>query len=412
MPKQEIVPLKRVRKSAQDLARREALQRAVENAALDLPQASYGKSRTRSKLSVLKRGSLDDDDEQGGLLEENDAALEREHGSDRDAPSYLDDDDDEELVLEEGGPEIDEFETLARAHRDRVPRSRMQSADERVRLEADDVAMPSERERVARDAKSGAPAKGAKRQAEERSRRPHSETRRRSSRPARNGGSRRTVEPVAGFRFKLATVLRISDNLVARVVSMYEGLFRLDEREQADIYLDMGREFLRSGKLEEALVALRKAALANPEDPAPLIEIGKMQLKRRAPLAAIRTFRRAIEAGHDTYAMRLLLAEAFVGDSKFEEAVEQLTRAAEHQPDVADVHYRLGLLEDKLGRHDAAIVAFQRCLELVPDDVAYLQSLGFALECVGRRNEAIGCFKKALEFEQTQDRRRSRHARA
>lgn len=213
---------------------------------------------------------------------------------------------------------------------------------------------------------------------------------------ARGGG----VESETLVRYRFASLVRLSDNLVGRAVRAYDSLFDIDREQKAEIYLDMGREFIRTGKMAEALSSLRRAVQIRPDMGAAWMELGCVYMRKQALEAAEQAFRRANDLGEATPRLHSLMAEALVGLGRDEEAIMELERCALLSPQQPRVWYRLGVLNDRLGRYDEAIEAFEQAIELSPTEAAYHQGLGFTLESMGRRKEAIKCFKRALSLEQ------------
>ncbi|MDH5491152.1 MAG: tetratricopeptide repeat protein [Myxococcales bacterium] len=203
----------------------------------------------------------------------------------------------------------------------------------------------------------------------------------------------------AQIRFRLTSVLRLSDALIRKVVGAYDRLFELETEEQARIYLRMGREFREEGKADEALEALRSAAKICPEDSRPWLEIGLIYLEREATAAAISALRKGLELGAPSVELYWSLGDALIQEERYEEAVVELERAVELNPQIADSFFRLGTCLDQLGRYQEAADNFACAVELDAEEVPYHQSLGFALESAGRRHEAIRCFKRALQIE-------------
>ncbi len=68
-------------------------------------------------------------------------------------------------------------------------------------------------------------------------------------------------------------------------------------------------------------------------------------------------------------------------------------------PQSVNAHYNLGFGLAQLGRHQEAVVAYERALEIEPDYGFAHNNLGNALTQVGRPEEAIGHFRKALELD-------------
>lgn len=210
---------------------------------------------------------------------------------------------------------------------------------------------------------------------------------------------KRSTQGETQMRFVLASILRISDKLVASAVRAYDRLFELDPEDQYEIYLQMGLDFAQSGRSQEAQSALREAMKLRPDDPTPRLEIAQIYLKKRAPQAAIQVLDEAKAQGHDSYRLHKMLAEAWLLDEKLEPAARALEEALRLKPDTPQCCYQLGVLLDRLGQHDRAVLVLEHAITLKPREVSYHQSLGFALESAGRRPEAIRSFKRALELE-------------
>jgi tetratricopeptide (TPR) repeat protein len=200
----------------------------------------------------------------------------------------------------------------------------------------------------------------------------------------------------------LASLVRLSDNIVLKAVTAYNRILELKTEDQADIYLEMAREFERDGKTEDVLEALRKAVLLRPDDGKIRMRIGLLHLKSKAPSAAVQAFQKAKQLGHSSYRLHVSLAEAFVRQNQYEQALSEYQQALALKPASPDALHKMGLVLDQLGRFQDAADAFRRALELSPNEVMYHQSLGFALESAGRRSDAVKCFKRALELEQQQ----------
>lgn len=202
------------------------------------------------------------------------------------------------------------------------------------------------------------------------------------------------------MRFRFASLVRLSDNLVGKAVRAYDSLFDIEPEQKAEIYLDMGREFVKAGKMPEALSSLRKAVQIRPDLSVAWLELGRVYLRREALDAAEQAFQRAKEHGEATPRLHSLMAEVLVSQGRDQEALKELERCALLAPEEPRNWYRLGVLNDRLGRYAEAIEAFEQAIELAPTEAAYHQGLGFTLESMGHRKEAIRCFKQALALEQ------------
>jgi tetratricopeptide (TPR) repeat protein len=78
------------------------------------------------------------------------------------------------------------------------------------------------------------------------------------------------------------------------------------------------------------------------------------------------------------------------------EAVTALRRAAELQPQAADIHNVLGQALQAAGRLEDAIAAYNRAIALRPGFAWAITNLGTALDLVGKVDQAIECFRQAI----------------
>jgi Flp pilus assembly protein TadD len=210
------------------------------------------------------------------------------------------------------------------------------------------------------------------------------------------------MEVAADWRFHLATITRISDNLVTRAVNAYDSVFGLDRRDQEEIYFEVGKKLIEEEKIDEAIATLRKVLRIQPDHKEALFTLGTLHARRGAPVAASAMLLRAKAAGYADRKLHVLLADAMCKGEKFVEALAELDAAVALKPEIADTHHRRGVLLDKLSRHEEAVSAFEQAIKLAPKEIKYYQHLGFSLESLGRRADAIQCFKRALEVERVQ----------
>lgn len=201
------------------------------------------------------------------------------------------------------------------------------------------------------------------------------------------------------MRYRMASLLRVSDGIVSRAVSAYDRMFAIDTAEKADIYLRIGQDFARAGAPDDALEALRQCLEFDPHNVEAWVEIARIRLGQQAPGAAVDALESARAVSVPRFEIHFYLAEALTDLGDHEAAVTELKHALRIEPDVPEAHYRLGVALDTLTRHEEAIGAFERAIELAPREVSYHQSLGFTLESMGDRKAAIACFKHALDLE-------------
>jgi tetratricopeptide (TPR) repeat protein len=92
------------------------------------------------------------------------------------------------------------------------------------------------------------------------------------------------------------------------------------------------------------------------------------QLTRTDAIGAEQAYRKALELApsphyHAYTNLGVLLCEA---ETRCDEALSIFDDALEHFPDDALLHFNRGVILDEMKRYDAAVLAYQRCIELDP----------------------------------------------
>ncbi|MBP7146095.1 MAG: tetratricopeptide repeat protein [Acidobacteria bacterium] len=107
------------------------------------------------------------------------------------------------------------------------------------------------------------------------------------------------------------------------------------------------------------------------------------------------------------------LVQTRIGAASEHEAREELDRAMEQYelalqviPDYPDVHFRLGQVLTRLGRHEDAVEQFRRAIATNPGYLDAQLRLGYALLTLGRDAEAQAAFRAALASIETGARER------
>ena len=68
------------------------------------------------------------------------------------------------------------------------------------------------------------------------------------------------------------------------------------------------------------------------------------------------------------------------------------------QPDFAEAHCNLGVVQKELGNDDDAVVSFKKAITIKPNYLEAHYNLGVVLYEKGHLNEAISSFVKALQI--------------
>jgi len=212
-----------------------------------------------------------------------------------------------------------------------------------------------------------------------------------------------TTPPPAGqpqpLGLPFAGLLRFTDTVVAKAVGAYDSMFALEPEQRTHSHRRNAIDLARRGRLDDAQQALRQALAVDPSDAEALTELGVVYVRKKAPVAAVKTLVRAQEHGGSSFRLHRYLAEALAQQQEYGEALIELSEANVLKPQDPDTLHRIGTVLEEMGRGDEAVAAFEKAIELAPDEVRYHQSLGFTLETLGRRKEAVKRFKCALDIE-------------
>ena len=96
---------------------------------------------------------------------------------------------------------------------------------------------------------------------------------------------------------------------------------------------------------------------------------------------------------------KLTRAKELRQEGKFEQAIENYSKAIELKPDYAYAYINRGNLYLKTGKTEAALKDYNKAIELKPDYVVCYDNLGLAYAYKGEYPEAIKSFEKAIELD-------------
>jgi len=107
----------------------------------------------------------------------------------------------------------------------------------------------------------------------------------------------------------------------------------------------------------------------------------------------------AIAADKTRFDLYLHLAGVYEGQKRFREALDTLLAVEGSFPPESKIHFRIGLLHDKLGERDKLIERMKKALALAPEDPQALNYLGYTYVEMGiNLDEALLLLKKAVSI--------------
>jgi tetratricopeptide (TPR) repeat protein len=160
----------------------------------------------------------------------------------------------------------------------------------------------------------------------------------------------------------------------------------------------LGAEYLRAGRMAEALDQLRAAVRLRPRYAEAYNNLG-LALQSSGRLAeAIVAYGTALEARPGDDRVHLNLANALSAGGRVDEAIRQFRQTLSLNPDSADAHNNLGILLGTRHLLDEAVAHFEQAVEINPDYADAHNNLAIALGARGEYDEGIRHARRALEI--------------
>lgn len=154
-----------------------------------------------------------------------------------------------------------------------------------------------------------------------------------------------------------------------------------------------------AGNLDEGITLLEKAAALDPTGPHYFARIGEVEFARGNIEMAYDWFGKSL-AIDPAYALALTpLFTAKLTAMDFTGGEELLRRAADYEPDSAEVQGLHGAALSFLGRHAEALAAFDRALAITPDDPVLLYQSANMLQNLDRQADSIVRLDRAIALD-------------
>jgi tetratricopeptide (TPR) repeat protein len=115
--------------------------------------------------------------------------------------------------------------------------------------------------------------------------------------------------------------------------------------------------------------------------------------------AGFKYMMRASSVGYDDYGIHVRVALGLADEGFFEEAREEIERAAMYQKDAGVIQNTWGCYYYKKGDYDKAIAAFRKAAESSPHQAQYYKNLAMALYREGRVDEGTLSSRMSLKLE-------------
>lgn len=168
------------------------------------------------------------------------------------------------------------------------------------------------------------------------------------------------------------------------------------EPDNPDIYNNMGVAYSYTGDFEHAENCFVKAIELNPELAQAYINLSDLYFKAGDLPSAIGTLQRGSYELDNNLTLAHLLARVYIEDQRYEDAIVELERVLDGEPENYDAYYDLGHVCFEIGDYEGAISNFENVLEYKSDSELLYYALAQAYEANNEIDKAISNYLKAL----------------
>ena len=163
-----------------------------------------------------------------------------------------------------------------------------------------------------------------------------------------------------------------------------------NEPDNADVYNNMGVSYSCLGEYEKAVNYLTKALELDP------INLSDLYYKAGDLASAVGVLQRGSYELRDNLTIAHLLARVYIDDQRWDDAIDELDRVLEGEPENYDAYYDLGHVYFELGDYEGAISNFETVTQYREDSELLFYSLAQAYEANNEIDKAISNYLKAI----------------
>jgi len=173
-------------------------------------------------------------------------------------------------------------------------------------------------------------------------------------------------------------------------------------RSQASAHFERGRQFERSGRLEEAMAEFKNAVEADPSYAAAHNALGHHYRRKGLLTKATEEFRMAVKLAQD-YESYFNLGRVLFDLDRHSEAREAFQRCLALSPGDPSARYELACANYGLGDYHAAVQEMDDLVTLFPEDWEFPYVLGSCYLRLGQYGQAERQLRRALALAQTEE---------
>ena len=174
----------------------------------------------------------------------------------------------------------------------------------------------------------------------------------------------------------------------------FNDAIRLDAKHQ-DAWVKKGRVLMRLERYDEALEALREAAILDEYNP-PLPSDYEAICEYEDDTPKPKTWQQMLDGSPEPILRDIGWCLDHLG--RHEESLELYTRLTERYPDDAGAWFWKAYALSMTGRPDEAIACYERSIAIDPDPDAHM-NIGYILKGMGKFDEAVEAYESALDLD-------------
>ena len=152
------------------------------------------------------------------------------------------------------------------------------------------------------------------------------------------------------------------------------------------------------GRLDDALIAYKKAITINPNNPEYYNNFGTILEKKGKFEEAIKVYNKALHIRPDYAEAHYNMGNAYKGQGELEQAIESLGKALTFNPKYTQAYNNLGNILHQQGKIDEAIEMFQKAISISPNRPELYCNLGNSFRDNNNLSEAINNYSKSLSI--------------
>lgn len=151
-------------------------------------------------------------------------------------------------------------------------------------------------------------------------------------------------------------------------------------------------------EIEAAIRLYRRALEANPDLADAHFALGYAYEKQGDYDKALAAYRQAVTLSPLNADYLYAVGYVYERKKEWNTAVESYRRAFAIKPDDPDIAFAIGYVCEQMGKYPDAIDAYKRAIELKPDDVDAHYGLAIAAEASGRVSEAMSAYRQVVQL--------------